>query len=550
MSESDFSSPGTANSCTLQGTPTDFEGDNVLPPFKRGKRSIPRIKHDSDNDEDDEEILNEENEYKPLAIKYSVCISDFNSSIWKIVLLLEKVLSIVITIHSINITSYLWILFPIYCILSYIILSLTLHKIIKKKFESKYYDLNSILMTISYFICAPIICIFVDFYIFIYYIINDFSDSRYICYYWNAKIFIWTIFVSLPTLITTFIIYSTESIISIILFITFIYNIINIYLQKPKKDISIFKYILRFHLLNDTILPYKNAIIYNRIETIRIHEPLTNIEWRKLVDIFDKNISIKKFNISYQIIPHKLFQIVFKSLITNNLTEIYLVDCNLFSSLSQLNKHKIRLSAIDIKSRSRSDDMSDSRPTMTGFVNKMQEVGEIRNVKVALLQLLSVGTLKILNLRGNCIAGMFDDMINGIILNKELEKLYLGNNSLYINSLSEISITKLFQNCKFLMSLDLSENGLTDKDMKVFINSLTKLSEQKDVETAQYYVQHFQYLDIENNKITKMKPIYKFSRMHGNIDIAFEGNDIDQSQYSRMRSMIGVNALMNEMIGS
>ena len=190
----------------------------------------------------------------------------------------------------------------------------------------------------------------------------------------------------------------------------------------------------------------------------------------------------------------------------------------------------------------------ETRPTMTGFVNKMQEVGEIRNVKKALLALFGVGQLRIINLRGNCITGILDDIINGIILNKPLEKLYLGNNGLYVPGLSEENITKLFKNCQNLRHLDLSNNNLDDECISGFIQTLERLSDSKDPNTAQFYVRNLEYLNLENNEITKMKQIYKFSRLHGNVIVACEGNEIDGEEFERMKSVIGETAIFQDML--
>jgi len=331
-----------------------------------------------------------------------------------------------------------------------------------------------------------------------------------------------------------------------------IYHIFSIRLEMKSNDLSLKRHIKRHFLLKDTILPYKNAIISNRIYRLRIHEPLTHLEWRKLVDILERNISIECFNISYQTIPHDLFQIVFKSFVTNHLTELYLVDCNLFVPITDLSKKKVRLSAVSLDKLEefRDEELEETRPTVNGFEDKMQELGEIRLVRAALLQLFSIGTLNVLNLRGNCICGILDDITNGIILNKNLHTLYLGNNSLYLSGLPEDLITKLFQNCKHLVYLDLSENMLDDENIRTFLRALSHLAEKRDVETADYYLHEFEYLDLSNNKIRHMKPIYKFSRLHHNIEVQLEGNDIDQREYDRCRSVVGANALMAEMIGN
>ena len=345
----------------------------MLPPFNRGQRSIPRIQ-DSDDEESENEFLQQRTQYQPLAVRYCICISDLQSSTWKILLLTEKIL---IFYCMINIKS-LWMLFPIYFVLAYCMLLAVLYKTVKMKFQSKYYDVNNTLINIMYIIIAPSVCILTDLYIFTFYTfcLSDLSESRYITYYFNAKAFLWTLFASLPTFITICLVYLTNDNnaeflgILILSSTAFINNVFSFYLQKRSNNLSLISHIRRYYLLRDTILPYKEAIISNRIEDIRIHEPLTHVEWRKLVDIFQENISIKKFNISFQTIPHDLFQIVFESLLTNGLTEIHLVDCNLFAPLNQLKKSRVRLSAIAVDDNDDEEDSTEGNKANNDWICK------------------------------------------------------------------------------------------------------------------------------------------------------------------------------------
>ena len=369
--------------------------------------------------------------------------------------------------------------------------------------------------------------------------------------YFDVKYITWSIFASLPMLITSICIHQQINFWFIILFCaTFVYQIISIYLQLRTNNLSIKRHIKRYYLLKDVILPYKSAIISNRITALNVHEPLTHIEWRKFVGILEDNVSIQSLDISQTIIPHNLFQILFKSLVTNNLTHIDLTDCNIFAPFAELTKKKKRISALSLLDGDTMDpDLEASRPTVTKFEDKMAEVAEIRQVRVALMELFGVGTLRVINLTGNCICGVLDVIINGVILNKRLKELYLGNNCLYISGLTEVSMIRLFQNCPSLQCLDLSDNMLDDENMEILITSLTSLAQKRNVETARFYLADWDFLDLSNNKINKIGPIFKFAKIH-DIDVAMEGNDIENEEMIRMKSVFGADDLMDNMIGT